>query len=92
MTGPAEFNGAIGLADFLSDLRGELTEASRRAEDGTLKLRVKEVTTTLDVAVSLEKRAEGSVRAKANSGCSPRPKPKSAERSHHSGWPRSASR
>ncbi len=65
MTGPAELNGAIGLADFLSDLRGELAEASRRAEDGTLKLRVKEVTTTLDVAVSLEKRGEGSVRAKA---------------------------
>ncbi|GEM_PF-3211120 len=65
MTAPADLEGAMGLADFLSDLRAELGEASRRAEDDPLKLRVREVTTTLDVAVTLAKSADASLRAKA---------------------------
>lgn len=65
MTDSPEFEGAMGLADFLSDLRAELGEASRRAEDEPLKLRVREVTTTLDVSMTIEKSADASVRAKA---------------------------
>jgi hypothetical protein len=33
-----EFEGALGLADFLTDLREELAEASERAEKESLKL------------------------------------------------------
>jgi hypothetical protein len=69
MTGPAEVEAkgesALSLADFLSDLREELAEASRRAAGSTLKLEVTELTTTLDVSVTLQKSAEGSVGVKA---------------------------
>jgi hypothetical protein len=50
------------LADFLSDLRAELAEASRRAEKESLKLGVEEVTVSLDVAVTLAKKGEASAK------------------------------
>ena len=59
------FDGAMGLADFLSDLRAELAEASKRAEQESLKLGVEEVEVELDVAVTLEKRGEATVKASA---------------------------
>jgi hypothetical protein len=55
----------MGLADFLSDLRAELAEASQRAEQESLKLGVEEVTVSLDVAVTLAKRGEASAKASA---------------------------
>jgi hypothetical protein len=64
MTEPEEFEGALGLADFLSDLRAELAEGSRRAEGSSLKLGVEEVTVTLDVGVTIAKK--GGVAAKAS--------------------------
>jgi hypothetical protein len=60
-----EFDGALGLADFLSDLREELAEASRRAEKDSLKLGVEEVMVSLDVAVTLAKKGEASAKASA---------------------------
>jgi len=60
-----EFEGALGLADFLSDLRIELAEASRRAEGDPLKLGVDEVTVSLDVAVTVARKGEASAKAKA---------------------------
>jgi Trypsin-co-occurring domain 2 len=60
-----EFDGALGLADFLSDLRAELAEASRRAEHEPLRLGLEEVTVALDVAVTLAKRGEASAKASA---------------------------
>ena len=42
MSDAAEFENRIGLADFLSDLRAELAEASARAEGESLKLGVDE--------------------------------------------------
>jgi hypothetical protein len=60
-----EFDGALGLADFLSDLRAELAEASKRAEDDPLKLGVEEVTVDLDVAFTIAKKGEASARAGA---------------------------
>jgi Trypsin-co-occurring domain 2 len=65
MTESAEFEGAMGLADFLSDLRAELAEASKRAEQESLKLGVEEVEVELDVAVTLEKRGEATAKASA---------------------------
>jgi hypothetical protein len=59
------FDGALGLADFLSDLREELAEASKRAKHDSLKLGVEEVTVSLDVAVTLAKKGEASATAKA---------------------------
>jgi Trypsin-co-occurring domain 2 len=59
------FDGAMGLADFLSDLRAELAEASKRAEHQSLKLGVEEVTVELDVAVTIAKRGEASAKASA---------------------------
>jgi hypothetical protein len=64
MREPEEFEGALGLADFLSDLRAELAEASKRAEGDSLKLGVEEVTVSLDVAVTIAKK--GGVSAKAS--------------------------
>jgi Trypsin-co-occurring domain 2 len=58
-------DGAMGLADFLSDLRAELAKASERAEHESLKLGVEEVTVELDVAVTLAKRGEASAKASA---------------------------
>ena len=65
MTEPEEFEGALGLADFLSDLRAELAEASKRAESNSLKLGVEEVTVSLDVAVTVAKKGEASAKAGA---------------------------
>jgi hypothetical protein len=61
-----EFDGPLGLADFLSDLREELAEASKRAEKESLKLGVEEVTVSLDVTVTVAKKGEASARAKAH--------------------------
>ena len=60
-----EFDGALGLADFLSDLRAELAEASKRAKSDSLKLGVAEVTVSLDVAVTIARKAGASARAGA---------------------------
>lgn len=57
--------GALGLADFLSDLRAELAEASRRAEGQALRLGVEEVTLSLDIGVTLTTTGEGSVKVGA---------------------------
>lgn len=59
------FDGAMGLADFLSDLRAELAEASKRAEHESLKLGVEEVTVELDVAVTIAKKGVASAKASA---------------------------
>jgi hypothetical protein len=65
MAESGEFDGALGLADFLSDLRAELAEASKRAESDSLKLGVEEVTVSLDVAVTIARSGEVSTRAGA---------------------------
>ena len=65
MTATPEFEGKLGLADFLSDLRAELDEAVKRAEGGTLKLEIDQITLSLDVAFTLGKKGEGSAKAGA---------------------------
>ena len=60
-----EFENVIGLADFLSDLRAELAEASERAEGDSLKLGVEELTVSLDVGVTVGRKVGGSASAKA---------------------------
>lgn len=57
--------GALGLADFLSDLRTELAEASRRAEGQALRLEVGEVTVSLDLGVTLTTTGEASAKVGA---------------------------
>ena len=57
--------GALGLADFISDLRAELAEASRRAEGQGLRLEVGEVTLSLDVGVTLTTTGEASAKVGA---------------------------
>jgi Trypsin-co-occurring domain 2 len=59
------FDDAMGLADFLSDLREELAEASKRVEHESLKLGVEEVTVELDVAITIAKRGEATAKASA---------------------------
>lgn len=61
-----DFEGRIGLAEFLSDLHAELSQAQSRAADDSLKLAVEEVSLTVDLAVTLAKAGEVSagVRAK----------------------------
>ena len=61
-----EFEDRIGLADFLTDLRSESSEAQARAVDDPLKLGVEEITLTLEVAYTLTKggQASAGVRAK----------------------------
>ena len=56
----------IGLAEFLTDLRAELSEAQSRAANDSLKLAVEEISLTLEVAYTLTKGGEASagVRAK----------------------------
>jgi hypothetical protein len=56
----------IGLAEFLTDLRAELSEAQSRASDDPLKLGVEEISLTLEVAYTLTRGGEASagVRAK----------------------------
>jgi hypothetical protein len=60
------FEDRIGLAEFLTDLRAELSEAQSRASGDALKLGVEEITLGLDVAYTLTKGGEVSagVRAK----------------------------
>jgi hypothetical protein len=65
MTEPGGFEGALGLADFLSDLRAELAEAAKRGESDSLKLGVEEVTVSLDVAFTIAKKGEASAEAGA---------------------------
>lgn len=55
----------IGLADFLTDLRAELSEAQSRAADDSLKLGVEEISLTLEVACTLTKGGEASAGVKA---------------------------
>jgi len=55
----------IGLAEFLTDLRAELSEAQSRAADDSLKLGVEEITLTLDVQYTLTKGGETSAGIKA---------------------------
>ena len=58
--------GRIGLADFLTDLRAELSEAQSRTAQDSLKLAVEEISLTLDVAYTLNRASEvaAGVRAK----------------------------
>ncbi len=65
MTGTEGLDGALGLADFLTDLRAELAVAQQRAEGSPLRLGVAEITVSLDVAVTIAKSVEGSGRASA---------------------------
>lgn len=65
VTETPQFEGKLGLADFLSDLRAELDEAARRAEGESLKLEIDQVTLSLDVAFTIGKKGEGSAAAKA---------------------------
>ena len=55
----------IGLADFLTDLRAELSEAQSRAAGDPLKLGVEEISLTLEVAYTLTKRGEASAEVQA---------------------------
>jgi hypothetical protein len=55
----------IGLADFLTDLRAELSEAQSRAAGDSLKLGVEEISLTLEVAYTLIKAGEASAGVKA---------------------------
>jgi Trypsin-co-occurring domain 2 len=55
----------IGLAEFLTDLRAELSEAQSRAAGDSLKLGVEEISLTLEVAYTLTKAGETSTGGKA---------------------------
>jgi hypothetical protein len=57
--------GQIGLVEFLTDLRAELSEAQSRAENDALKLAVEEVSLTLDVAYTLTRNVEASGKVQA---------------------------
>jgi hypothetical protein len=57
--------GALGLADFLSDLRAELAVAQRRAEKSSLKLGVEEVSVAMEVAVTTGRKGGGSGKVSA---------------------------
>ena len=59
--------GALGLADFITVLRGELGEAQRRAKDESdpLKLAVGPIELELDIAYQVEKSGEASAGVKA---------------------------
>lgn len=50
---------SLGRADFLTDLRGQLEEAARRAKGGSLKLGVTSVEVTLEVACTLKAQRRG---------------------------------
>jgi hypothetical protein len=60
-----EFEGRIGLAEFLTDLRAELSEAQSRAAGDSLKLGVEEISLTLDVAYTLTRSGEASAEVRA---------------------------
>ena len=55
-----EIEDRIGLAEFLTDLRAELSEAQSRAAGDSLKLGVEEISLTLEVAYTLTKAGEAS--------------------------------
>jgi hypothetical protein len=55
----------IGLAEFLTDLRAELSEAQSRAVGDPLKLRVEEISLTIEVAYTLTKGGEASAGVQA---------------------------
>lgn len=57
--------GALGLADFISDLRAELGEAYDRGKDQPLRLEIETLTMTLDVGVTLSKSGRGSTKVGA---------------------------
>jgi hypothetical protein len=72
MTDTPMFEGQLGLADFLADLRVELDEATKRADEATnsaegerLKLEIDQVTISLDVAFTVGKKGEGSAKVGA---------------------------
>src|ERR1700722_1505172 len=65
MNGAEGPDGAMGLADFLTDLRAELAMAQQRAEGSPLRLGVAEVTVSLDVGVTTAKSADGSGKVSA---------------------------
>jgi hypothetical protein len=54
------FAGGLELADFLADLRTELALAQSRAEGGSLRLGVDEVTVSLEVTFTTGRRDAGS--------------------------------
>ena len=60
-----ELEDRIGLAEFLTDLRAELSEAQSRAADDSLKLGVEEISLTVEVAYTLTKAGEASAGVKA---------------------------
>jgi hypothetical protein len=55
----------IGLAEYLTYLREELSEAQSRASGDPLKLGVQEITVALDIAYTLTKSGEASAALKA---------------------------
>ena len=61
-----KFEDGIGLAEYLTDLRAELSQAQSEAVQDSLKLGVEEIRLTLDVAYTLIRGGEASagVRAK----------------------------
>lgn len=63
--GDEEIPDAIGLADFLTDLRAELRDAMTRADGDPLKLGIEELTVALDVGVTIAGKAGASASAKA---------------------------
>ncbi|MFI7582052.1 trypco2 family protein [Kocuria kalidii] len=65
MADSGEPEGALGLADFLSDLRVELDEAQRRAKGKSLHLGLEEVTLSLDIGVTVTTTGEASAKASA---------------------------
>ena len=52
--------GALGLADFLADLRADVAEAQQRSENSSLMLGVEEVTVALEVAITTTRKGSGS--------------------------------
>ncbi len=60
-----ELEDRIGLAEFLTDLRAELSEAQSRAANDSLKLAVEEISLTVEVAYTLTKEGEASAGVKA---------------------------
>ena len=77
--------GALGLADFLADLRAELADAQQQAEGSSLKLGVEEVTVELEVAVTTARKGGTSGKLGARSGCST-PKSAAAGSAPRSEW------
>lgn len=55
----------IGLAEYLTSLRAELSEAQSRASGDPLKLGVEQITVALDIAYTLTKSGEASGTLKA---------------------------